>query len=64
MTAITFRIEIGNKPVAYVPRRDAPGGGGVPTQGDGLAKLEAMVADASQGDLNLPESTGLIPNQG
>jgi hypothetical protein len=33
----------------YVARWDAPGGGGITTQGDSFAELDVMIADAVTG---------------
>ena len=49
MNEITFSIEPCRETGGYVARWDAPGGGGITTQGDSFAELEAMVADAVVG---------------
>ena len=49
MTEITFSIEACHETGGYVARWDAPGGGGISTQGDSFAELQAMVADAVEG---------------
>ena len=49
MNEITFSIEPCRETGGYVARWDAPGGGGITTQGDSFAELEAMVADAVDG---------------
>ena len=49
MNEIIFSIEPCRETGGYVARWDAPGGGGITTQGDSFAELEAMVADAVDG---------------
>lgn len=49
MTEITFSIEACPETGGYVARWDAPGGGGITTQGDSFGELQAMVADAVEG---------------
>ena len=49
MNEITFRIEPCHETGGYVARWDAPGGGGITTQGDSFGELEAMVTDAVEG---------------
>ena len=49
MNEIIFSIEPCRETGGYVARWDAPDGGGITTQGDSFADLEAMVADAVDG---------------
>ncbi|MEW6303479.1 MAG: 2-oxoisovalerate dehydrogenase [Verrucomicrobiota bacterium] len=49
MEEITFRVEPCRETGGFVARWDAPGGGGITTQGDTLAELHAMIADAVGG---------------
>ncbi len=46
---ITFRVESCPETGGYVARWDDPRGGGITTQGDTLAELQSMVADAVGG---------------
>jgi predicted RNase H-like HicB family nuclease len=46
---ITFSIEACRETGGYVARWDDPKGGGITTQGDTLAELHAMIADAVKG---------------
>ena len=47
MREITFQVEPSAETGGYVARwDDAPGKGGITTQGDSFAELDAMVADA------------------
>ena len=46
---ITFRVEACAETGGYVARWDDPAGGGITTQGDSLADLQSMVADAVSG---------------
>ncbi len=47
---IVFRVEACAETGGYVARWDAPGAvGGITTQGDSFAELDAMVADAVTG---------------
>ena len=46
MSEITFRVNACPDTGGFVARRDDPQGGGITTQGDSLADLHAMVADA------------------
>ncbi|MCX8091246.1 MAG: 2-oxoisovalerate dehydrogenase [Verrucomicrobiae bacterium] len=46
---IVFQVEPCLETGGYVARWDAPGGGGITTQGDSFAELEAMIADAVRG---------------
>jgi hypothetical protein len=47
---ILFRVETCPETGGYVARWDAPGAtGGITTQGDSFAELDAMVADAVKG---------------
>ncbi|MBI5385335.1 MAG: 2-oxoisovalerate dehydrogenase [Verrucomicrobia bacterium] len=49
MNEITFCIEACGETGGFVARWDAPEGGGITTQGDSLAELHAMIADAVKG---------------
>ncbi len=49
MREITFRIEPCQETGGFVARWDAPGGGGITTQGDSLSELHTMLADAVSG---------------
>ena len=49
MSEITFRVETCSETGGFVARWDDPQGGGITTQGDTLAELHAMVADAVKG---------------
>ncbi len=49
MKEITFRMEACRETGGYVARWDAPGGGGITTQGDSFGELQAMVTDAVKG---------------
>jgi hypothetical protein len=46
MTEITLQIEPCRETGGFVARWDAPGGGGITTQADSFAELDAMIADA------------------
>jgi predicted RNase H-like HicB family nuclease len=46
---ITFQVEPCQETGGYVARWDDPRGGGITTQGDTLAELQTMVADAVGG---------------
>jgi predicted RNase H-like HicB family nuclease len=46
---ITFHIEPCRETGGFVARWDAPGGGGITTQGDSFRELDAMLADAVDG---------------
>ena len=46
---IVFHIEPCVETGGYVARWDAPRGGGITTQGDSFAELDAMIADALGG---------------
>lgn len=49
MNEITFLIEPCAETGGFVARWDAPGGGGIATQGDSFAELDSMIADAVAG---------------
>ena len=50
MSEITFHVEPCADTGGYVARWDAPGGrGGITTQGDSFAELDAMITDAVGG---------------
>jgi len=46
---IIFRVEPCAETGGFVARWDAPGGGGITTQGDSFAELAAMITDAVGG---------------
>ena len=46
---ITFQVEACPESGGFVARWDCPGGGGITTQGDSFAELDAMIADAVGG---------------
>lgn len=46
MTELLFRVEPCSETGGFVARWDDPHGGGITTQGDTLAELHAMIADA------------------
>jgi predicted RNase H-like HicB family nuclease len=46
---IIFRVEPCAETGGYVARWDAPEGGGITTQGDSFAELDAMITDAVGG---------------
>lgn len=46
MNELTFRVEPCSETGGFVARWDDPKGGGITTQGDSLAELYAMIADA------------------
>jgi len=46
---VTFRVESCKETGGFVARWDDPRGGGITTQGDTLAELQDMVADAVNG---------------
>ena len=49
MNELTFSVELCHETGGYVARWDAPGGGGITTQGDSFRELDAMIADAVDG---------------
>jgi predicted RNase H-like HicB family nuclease len=49
MSEITFDVVSCAETGGYVARWDAPRGGGITTQGDSFAELDAMIADAVGG---------------
>jgi predicted RNase H-like HicB family nuclease len=49
MNEITFQVEPCRETGGFVARWDAPGGGGITTQGDSLTELHAMISDAVGG---------------
>ena len=49
MKEIIFKVEPCADTGGYVARWDAPRGGGITTQGDSFAELDAMIADAVGG---------------
>ena len=46
---IRFAVSSGDEAGGFVARWDDPNGGGICTQGDSIADLEAMVRDAVEG---------------
>ncbi len=49
MSEITFQVEPCPETGGFVARWDAPRGGGITTQGDSFAELDAMITDAVEG---------------
>ena len=49
---IIFQVEPCAETGGYVARWDAPRGGGITTQGDSFAELDAMITDAVDGYFN------------
>jgi predicted RNase H-like HicB family nuclease len=49
MNEIIFQVEPCRETGGFVARWDAPGGGGITTQGDSLTELHAMISDAVGG---------------
>jgi predicted RNase H-like HicB family nuclease len=49
MKEITFSVEPCRETGGYVARWNAPGGGGITTQGDSFRELDAMITDAVDG---------------
>jgi predicted RNase H-like HicB family nuclease len=49
LVEITFRVEPCRETGGFVARWDAPGGGGITTQGDSFRELDSMLADAVDG---------------
>ena len=49
MFTLTFEVTLCAEDGGYVARWDDPAGGGMTTQGDSFADLEAMVLDAVDG---------------
>jgi len=49
MNEITFSVEPCHETGGFVARWDAPGGGGITTQGDSFRELDAMITDAVEG---------------
>ena len=49
MSEITFDVKPCVETGGYVARWNAPKGGGITTQGDSFAELDAMIADAVGG---------------
>ena len=46
---ITFSVEPCRETGGFVARWDAPGGGGITTQGDSFRELDSMISDAVDG---------------
>ena len=46
---IIFTVDSCAETGGYIARWDAPGGGGITTQGDSFAELDAMITDAVGG---------------
>jgi len=55
MQEITFIVEPCPETGGFVARWDAPGGGGIATQGDSFAELDSMIADAVTGYFEPPD---------
>ncbi len=49
MNEITFQVEPCRETGGFVARWDAPGGGGITTQGGSLTELHGMISDAVGG---------------
>jgi predicted RNase H-like HicB family nuclease len=49
MIEIIFSVQPCHESGGYVARWDAPGGGGITTQGDSFRELDAMITDAVDG---------------
>ena len=49
MLTLTFEVTSCPESGGYVARWDDPAGGGIATQGDSFAELDAMVRDAVEG---------------
>ena len=49
MNSLTFKVEPCTDTGGYVARWDDPAGGGITTQGDSFAELDAMIRDAVTG---------------
>lgn len=49
MDEVTFCVEACTETGGFVARWDDPRGGGITTQGDDLAELHTMIADAVKG---------------
>jgi predicted RNase H-like HicB family nuclease len=61
MKEITFTVEACSETGGYVARwDDAPGKGGITTQGDSFAELQAMIADAVNGYFEVSERPNRI----
>jgi predicted RNase H-like HicB family nuclease len=57
---ITFQVEPCPETGGYVARWDDPRGGGITTQGDTLADLQGMVADAVGGYFEANETPAQV----
>ena len=60
MNEITFRVEPCRETGGFVARWDAPGGGGITTQGDSLTELHSMISDAVGGYFEASERPQFI----
>jgi predicted RNase H-like HicB family nuclease len=49
MQTLRFEVEMCDETGGYIARWDDPEGGGITTQGDSFAELDAMVRDAVAG---------------
>ena len=49
MKEIVFSVEPCGETGGFVARWDAPGGGGITTEGDSFRELDAMIMDAVEG---------------
>ena len=49
MQTLTFEVTMCPETGGYIARWDDPAGGGITTQGDSFAELDAMVRDAVEG---------------
>ena len=57
---ITFQVEPCAETGGYVARWDDPNGGGITTQGETLAELQSMVADAVGGYFDAGEAPASV----
>lgn len=57
---ITFKVEPCTETGGFVARWDDPRGGGITTQGDTLAELQGMVADAVGGYFEAGEAPARV----
>ena len=66
VSEIIFKVTPCSETGGYVARWDAPrGGGGITTQGDSFAELDAMIADAVEGYFepqDRPKRVRLLPH--
>jgi predicted RNase H-like HicB family nuclease len=60
MSEIVFQVEPCQETGGFVARWDDPNGGGITTQGDTLAELDVMIADAVEGCFEPGEYVGMF----